>query len=153
MDQHKAELNTSFFSNTTRSMFCYPHEPQLVWDFIHDTTFPWDFAAVTSITSPTAVLLNTCSHSGNSNTLLSSMAITVLLSRRFMCTVICFGWTVSFLSNTGWTLQFACWTLLPFGPQLLLRFVRFSIWQWLHGKGTWPLENGLTTKWWWLKAL
>ena len=71
MDQHEAELNTSFFSNTSRSMFSCPPEPQLVWDFIHDTTFPWDFAAVTSIISPTAVLLNTCCHSGNSNTLIA----------------------------------------------------------------------------------
>ena len=81
MDQHEAELNTSFFSNTTRSMFYCPHEPQLVWDFIpcHDTTFPWVFAAVASINSPTAVLLNTCIQSSNSNILLSTMAVTDLL--------------------------------------------------------------------------
>ena len=43
MDQHEAALNTSFFSNTTRSMFYCPHEPQLVWDFVQGATFHWVF--------------------------------------------------------------------------------------------------------------
>ena len=62
-------------------MFYCPHEPQLVWDFIpwHDTTFPWVYAAVASINSPTAVRLNTCIQSSNSNILLSTMAVTDLL--------------------------------------------------------------------------
>ena len=109
MDQHKAELNTSFFSNTTRSMFCCPHEPQLVWDFIHDTTFPWDFAAVASIISATAVLLNTCNHStkAKERTAESFECLAIKYgryrssSRRIMCTAICCGWTVSFLSITN----------------------------------------------------
>ena len=79
MDQHEAALNTSFFSNTTRSTFYCPHEPQLVWDFIQDTTFPWVFCRGHIYNSPTAVLLNTCNHSSNSNILLSTMAVTDLL--------------------------------------------------------------------------
>ena len=57
MDQREAELNTFSFSNSTRSVFYCPKDPQLPWD-LHDTTSPWIFAAVASIISPTAVLLN-----------------------------------------------------------------------------------------------
>ena len=154
MDQHEAEPNTSFFSNTTRSMFYCPHEPLLVWDFIQDTTFPWVFAAVTSIISPTAVLLNPCNHSSKAKerTAESFQYLAIKYgryrssSRKYMCTVICCGWTVSFLSNTGCPLQFVCWTLLRYGPRSLSRFGLFSILQWWHGKSTWPFENGLTTK-------
>ena len=87
MDQRETELNTSSFSNTTRSVFYCPEDPQLPWD-LHDTTSPWIFAAVASIISPTAVLLNVLViiavkqrkelHSA-SNILLSSMAVTDLL--------------------------------------------------------------------------
>ena len=87
MDQRKAELNTSSFSNTTRSVFSCPHDPQLVWD-LHDTTSSWIFAAVACIISPTAVFLNvlviievkqTKELQRASNILLSSMAVTDLL--------------------------------------------------------------------------
>ena len=87
MDQREAELNTSSFSNTTRSVFSCPHDPHLVWD-LHDTTSPWIFAAVASIISPTAVLLNALviiavkqrkELQRASNILLSSMAVTDLL--------------------------------------------------------------------------
>ena len=87
MDQRKAELNTSSFSNTTRSVFYCPHDPQLVWD-LHDTTSSWIFAAVACIISPTAVFLNVFvitevkqrkELQRASNILLSSMAVTDLL--------------------------------------------------------------------------
>ena len=87
MDQREAELNTSSISNTTRSVFSCPHDPQLVWD-LHDTTSSWIFAAVASIISPTAVLLNALviiavkqrkELQRASNILLSSMAVTDLL--------------------------------------------------------------------------
>ena len=87
MDQREAELNTSSFSNTTRSVFYCPHDPHLVWD-LHDTTSPWIFATVASIISPTAVLLNALviiavkqrkELQRASNILLSSMAVTDLL--------------------------------------------------------------------------
>ena len=87
MDQREAELNTSSISNTTRSVFSCPHDPQLVWD-LHDTTSSWIFAAVTCIISPTAVLLNVLviievkqrkELQRASNILLSSMAVTDLL--------------------------------------------------------------------------
>ena len=87
MDQREAELNTSSISNTTRSVFSCPHDPHLVWD-LHDTTSPWIFAAVASIISPTAVLLNALviiavkqrkELQRASNILLSSMAVTDLL--------------------------------------------------------------------------
>ena len=87
MDQREAELNTSSISNTTRSVFYCPHDPQLVWD-LHDTTSPWIFAAVACIISPTAVFLNvlviiavkqTKELQRASNILLSSMAVTDLL--------------------------------------------------------------------------
>ena len=149
MDQHEAELNTYFFSNTTRSMFYCPHEPQLVWDFIpwHDTTFPWVYAAVASINSPTAVRLNTCIQSSNSNILLSTMAVTDLLVGG-LCVPLSavVALLVSYQILTDHYICIACWTLLRYRPRLLLRFVRFSIWQWWHGKGTWPFENWLTTK-------
>ena len=87
MDQREAELNTSSISNTTRSVFYCPHDPQLVWD-LHDTTSPWIFAAVACIISPTAVFLNvlviiavkqTKELQRASNIFLSSMAVTDLL--------------------------------------------------------------------------
>ena len=87
MDQREAELNTSSISNTTRSVFSCPHDPQLVWD-LHDTTSSWIFAAVACIISPTAVFLNllviievkqTKELQRASNILLSSMAVTDLL--------------------------------------------------------------------------
>ena len=87
MDQREAELNTSSISNTTRSVFSCPHDPHLVWD-LHDTISPWIFAAVASIISPTAVLLNALviiavkqrkELQRASNILLSSMAVTDLL--------------------------------------------------------------------------
>ena len=87
MDQREAELNTSSFSNSTRSVFYCPKDPQLPWD-LHDTTSPWIFAAVASIVSPTAVLLNVLviiavkqrkELQRASNILLSSMAVTDLL--------------------------------------------------------------------------
>ena len=87
MDQREAELNTSSISNTTRSVFSCPHDPQLVWD-LHDTTSPWIFAAVACIISPTAVFLNVLviievkqrkELQRASNILLSSMAVTDLL--------------------------------------------------------------------------
>ena len=87
MDQREAELNTSSFSNSTRSVFYCPKDPQLPWD-LHDTTSPWIFAAVASIISPTAVLLNVLviiavkqrkELQRASNILLSSMAVTDLL--------------------------------------------------------------------------
>ena len=87
MDQREAELNTSSISNTTRSVFSCPHDPQLVWD-LHDTTSSWIFAAVACIISPTAVFLNVLviievkqrkELQRASNILLSSMAVTDLL--------------------------------------------------------------------------
>ena len=87
MGQREAELNTSSFSNSTRSVFYCPKDPQLPWD-LHDTTSPWIFAAVASIISPTAVLLNVLviiavkqrkELQRASNILLSSMAVTDLL--------------------------------------------------------------------------
>ena len=87
MGQREAELNTSSFSNSTRSVFSCPHDPQLVWD-LHDTTSSWIFAAVACIISPTAVLLNVLviiavkqrkELQRASNILLSSMAVTDLL--------------------------------------------------------------------------
>ena len=87
MDQRKTELNTSSISNTTRSVFSCPHDPHLVWD-LHDTTSSWIFAAVASMISPTAVLLNALviiavkqrkELQRASNILLSSMAVTDLL--------------------------------------------------------------------------
>ena len=87
MDQREAELNTSSISNTTRSVFSCPHDPQLVWD-LHDTTSSWIFAAVACIISPTAVFLNVLviievkqrkELQRASDILLSSMAVTDLL--------------------------------------------------------------------------
>ena len=87
MGQREAELNTSSFSNSTRSVFYCPHDPQLVWD-LHDTTSSWIFAAVACIISPTAVFLNvlviievkqTKELQRASNIFLSSMAVTDLL--------------------------------------------------------------------------
>ena len=87
MGQRETELNTSSFSNSTRSVFSCPHDLQLVWD-LHDTTSSWIFAAVACIISPTAVFLNvlviievkqTKELQRASNIFLSSMAVTDLL--------------------------------------------------------------------------
>ena len=74
-------------SNTINSVFYCPHIPQLIWD-VHDSISPWIFAAVASIISPAAVLLNALviiavmkrrELQKLSNILLSSMAVTDLL--------------------------------------------------------------------------
>ena len=87
MDQRETELNTCSISNSTRSVFYCPKDPQLVWN-LHDITSPWIFAAVASIISPTAVLLNALviievkqrkELQRATNVLLSSLAVTDLL--------------------------------------------------------------------------
>jgi len=86
MDSNETETATIFW-NTTRSVFHCSHEPNLVWD-LQDTTSPWVFAAIASIISPSAVLLNALiiisvkrkkELQRASNILLSSMAVTDLL--------------------------------------------------------------------------
>ena len=86
MDRNETETAT-IFSNTTKSVFHCSHEPNLVWD-LHDTTSPWVFAAIASMISPSAVLLNALiiisvkrrkELQRASNILLSSMAVTDLL--------------------------------------------------------------------------
>ena len=86
MGPNETERATTF-SNSTRSVFYCPHEPQLAWD-LHDTTSPWVFAAVASIISPPAVLLNALiilavkqrkELQRTSNILLTSLAVTDLL--------------------------------------------------------------------------
>ena len=61
MDQSEAELNTSPFRTQLgqrESELLPTRATLLVWD-LHDTASPWIFAAVASIISLTAVLLNT----------------------------------------------------------------------------------------------
>ena len=71
----------------TKSVFHCSHEPDLVWD-LHGTTSPWVFAAIASIISLSAVLLNATiiiavkrrkELQKTSNVLLSNMAVTGLL--------------------------------------------------------------------------
>ena len=87
----------TIFPNSTRSVFYCPHDPHLVWD-LHDTTSPWGLAAVASIISPLAVLLNALiiiavkqrkELQRASNILLSSLAVTDVLVGSY--TVICRG--------------------------------------------------------------
>ena len=86
MGSNETETAT-VLSNTTRSVFYCSHAPHLVWD-LHDATSPWVFAVVSSIISPTVVLLNALiiiavkrrkELQRASNILLSSMAVTDLL--------------------------------------------------------------------------
>ena len=86
MGSNETETAT-VLSNTTGSVFYCLHAPNLVWD-LHDTISPWVFAAVSSIISPTVVLLNALiilavqrrkELQRASNILLSSMAVTDLL--------------------------------------------------------------------------
>ena len=86
MGSNETETAT-VLSNSTRSVFYCSHAPHLVWD-LHDTTSPWVFAVVSSIISPTVVLLNVLiiiavkrrkELQRASNILLSSMAVTDLL--------------------------------------------------------------------------
>ena len=86
MDHNQTET-TIVSSNATKSLFYCPHAPRLIWD-VHDTISPWIFAAVASIISPAAVLLNALviiavtkrrELQKPSNILLSSMAVTDLL--------------------------------------------------------------------------
>ena len=74
-------------SSTTKSVFNCPQVPQFIWD-VHDTISPWIFAAVASIISPAAVLLNALviiafmkrrELQKLSNILLSSLGVTDLL--------------------------------------------------------------------------
>ena len=106
MGPTKTETAT-VFSNTTRSVFYCWHAPHIIWD-LQDTTSPWVFVAVAL---PPAVLLNALIHviiavkrrrelKRTSNILLSSFGRYRSFSRKFVCTVICCGWTVSFLSST-----------------------------------------------------
>ena len=102
MGPTKTETAT-VFSNTTRSVFYCSHAPHIIWD-LQDTTSPWVFVAVAL---PPAVLLNALIHviiavkrrrelKRTSNILLSSFCRYRSFSRKFVCTVICCGWTVSF---------------------------------------------------------
>ena len=63
MDQSEAELNTSPFrtqlGQCRRVSYCMPTRATLLVSDLHDTASPWIFAAVASIMSLTAVLLNT----------------------------------------------------------------------------------------------
>ena len=86
MDHNQTET-TIVSSNATKSLFYCSHAPRLIWD-VHDTISPWIFAAVASIISPAAVLLNALviiavtkrrELQKPSNILLSSMAVTDLL--------------------------------------------------------------------------
>ena len=86
MGPNETERATKF-PNITRSVFYCPHDPHLVWD-LHDTTSYWVLAAVASIISPLAVLLNTLiiiavkqrkELQRASNILLSSLAVTDVL--------------------------------------------------------------------------
>ena len=79
MDRHEAELNRFLLFEHNQVNVLLPTRTIVIFEFIHDITFLWVFAAVASMISPTAVLLNTCNHSSNSNILLSTMAVTDLL--------------------------------------------------------------------------
>ena len=57
MDQSEAELNTAPFRQVSVS-YC-PHEPHCYLGIYMTHASPWIFAAVASIMSLTAVLLNT----------------------------------------------------------------------------------------------
>ena len=84
---HNPTETSIMSSNTTKSVFNCPQVPQFIWD-VHDTISPWIFAALASIISPAAVLLNALviiavmkrrELQKPSNILLSSMAVTDLL--------------------------------------------------------------------------
>ena len=84
---HNPTETSIMSSNTNKSVFNCPQIPQFIWD-VHDTISPWIFAAVASIISPAAVLLNALviiavmkrrELQKPSNILLSSMAVTDLL--------------------------------------------------------------------------
>ena len=84
---HNPTETSIMSSTTTKSVFNCPQVPQFIWD-VHDTISPWIFAALASIISPAAVLLNALviiavmkrrELQKPSNILLSSMAVTDLL--------------------------------------------------------------------------
>ena len=50
-------------------------------------------------------------------------------SKQEVCVYCYLLWLDCFLSNTGCPLQFACWTLLRYGPRSFLRFVRLIAWE------------------------
>ena len=86
LDHNPTEMSI-MSSSTTKSVFNCPQVPQFIWD-VHDTISPWIFAALASIISPAAVLLNALviiavmkrrELQKPSNILLSSMAVTDLL--------------------------------------------------------------------------
>ena len=84
---HNPTETSIMSSSTTKSVFNCLQVPQFIWD-VHDTISPWIFAAVASIISPAAVLLNALviiavmkrrELQKPSNILLSSPAVTDLL--------------------------------------------------------------------------
>ena len=84
MDLHNAVANSS---TEIRSVFICPAIPDVVWD-LHDTITPWSLVTITSIASPTTILLNALviiavkqrrELQRLSNILLSSLAVADLL--------------------------------------------------------------------------
>ena len=154
MDQHEAELNRFLLFEHNQVNVLLPTRTTVSLGFYTRHYFSLGFCCGHIYNSPNAVLLNTCNHSSNSNILLSTMAVTDLLVGG-LCVPLSavVGLLVSYQILADLyicVLDFvAIWSTVT----LTIRFVRFSIWQWWHGKGTWPFENWLTTKWWWLKAL
>ena len=84
---HSPTETSIMSSSPNKSVLNCPQVPQFIWD-VHDTISPWIFAAVASIISPAAVLLNALviiavmkrrELQKLSNILLSSLAVTNLL--------------------------------------------------------------------------
>ena len=107
MDHNETEP-TIVSLHTTKSVFYCPHVPQLEWD-VHDTISPWILAAFASIISPAAVLLNALiiiaiKKKGENSETLQHPVVKYghygPSSRWYMCAVICYRWTITFLSNS-----------------------------------------------------
>ena len=108
MDPNKTETAT-VFCNTTRSVFYCSHAPQIIWDLQDTTSLALAFCRCRVYNLATCSSFKcTYNHRDkakerteeNFQYLAIKFGHYRSSSRKFTCTVICFCWTVSFLSDT-----------------------------------------------------
>ena len=109
MGPNKTETATVFSNTTSRSVFYCSHVPHIIWDLQDTTSLAVGFCRCRVYNLATCSSFKcTYNHSNKAKerTEESFQYLAIKFgryrssSRKFMCTVICFCWTVSFLSDT-----------------------------------------------------
>ena len=163
MAQPKQKQRQSFLTQPGQCFIAHTHHtwPHIIWD-LQDTTSPWVFAAVAFLISPPAVLLNALiiiavkrrrELKRTSNILLSSLAVTDLLVGSLcvpLSAVVRLLVSYQILAD-----HYICvLDFVAISSTVILTICSiFHLTMMAWERYTWPFENGLTTKWWWLKAL